>query len=222
MTPMIPTNSKKNYCDARIGADGFCKNLAGKCHEHEMKKKKTMKHKILYQNIKLEGGRQAVIANATDLFSYIDSDFKKLGTDNIYPETSEDIEVAVCEFEKNSTFKDIFLKPDEMCLSQGQIIEFIKIHKDKLRTDGYATFFLFKANEEIFVANVSFDDVGQLGVYVRRLSFDYVWNAEYRHRIVVPQLALKHFGISPSDALTLEKRVENIEEWIRNVKDQLL
>lgn len=40
----------------------------------------------------------------------------------------------------------------------------------------------------IFVANVNFDDDGQLKVNVNRLSNDNVWNAENRHRIVVPKL----------------------------------
>jgi hypothetical protein len=40
----------------------------------------------------------------------------------------------------------------------------------------------------IFVANVNFDDDGRLKVNVNRFSNDNVWNAENRHRIVVPKL----------------------------------
>jgi hypothetical protein len=42
----------------------------------------------------------------------------------------------------------------------------------------------------IFVANVNFDDNGRLKVNVNRFSNDNVWNAENRHRIVVPKLTI--------------------------------
>ena len=41
----------------------------------------------------------------------------------------------------------------------------------------------------IFVANVNVNDDGQLKVNVNRFSNDNVWNAENRHRIVVPKLS---------------------------------
>jgi hypothetical protein len=37
---------------------------------------------------------------------------------------------------------------------------------------------------------VGFGAYGRLEVLVHRFSIGYVWRAEYRHRIVVPQLAL--------------------------------
>lgn len=40
----------------------------------------------------------------------------------------------------------------------------------------------------IFVANVNFND-GHLKVNMNRFSNDNVWNAENRHRIVVPKLS---------------------------------
>ena len=42
----------------------------------------------------------------------------------------------------------------------------------------------------IFVANVNFDDDGQLKVNANHFSNDNVWNAEDCPRIVVPQLTL--------------------------------
>ena len=42
----------------------------------------------------------------------------------------------------------------------------------------------------IFVANVNFNDDGQLKVNVNRFSNDNVWNAENRHRIVIPKLTI--------------------------------
>lgn len=42
---------------------------------------------------------------------------------------------------------------------------------------------------KIFVANVNVND-GQLKVNVNRFENDNVWNAENRHRVVVPKLRL--------------------------------
>jgi hypothetical protein len=64
----------------------------------------------------------------------------------------------------------------------------VKKHRKWLRADGYGTFFLFKRGEEFFVADVRVYDVGSLRVSVFKLAHDFVWHAEYQHRVVVPQL----------------------------------
>ena len=101
-----------------------------------------------------------------------------------------------------------------MCLTQAQIVEFCRTEKDKLSQDWY-TFFLFKVGGEFFVAFVYFVVGGQLRVGSYRFSRDGVWNAEYRHRIVVPQLTLKPLDISPSDSLTL--RVSELERKLAEI-----
>ena len=163
--------------------------------------------KILHQNLTLSACSKETIARADDVFTgWIDSDFTNWNTDVKSPRTDA-TEIAVLEIDKNGTFADIFgsisKNTDSMAMTQAQIINFVKSHEDKLRRDGYGTFFLFKVGEEFFVAHVFFGDAGQLEVSVRRLSYGYVWRAEFRPRIVVPKLALKDSGSSPSDTLKL-------------------
>lgn len=153
------------------------------------------------------------IANAINVFtSYIDSDFKNWGTDKKGEKTKE-MNLAVCELTENMTFAQMFPKPEEMSLSQEQIVDFCVNHKDKLRQDGYATFFLFKVDSEFFVAIVHVLSDG-LNVHVRRLSLGHVWIAECRYRLVFPQLTLENLDqtLSPSESLTLESAIKLVKE----------
>lgn len=134
------------------------------------------------------------IAEAKATFTgYLDGDFKSYGTDVPSPATGK-MDVAVHEMIKDGTFSQIFggMSNDlnSLCLTQPQIIQFVKKHRKWLRTDGYGTFFLFKVGDEFFVASVRVFGDGRLRVYAYRLSYDLVWNAGYRHRVVVPQLML--------------------------------
>jgi hypothetical protein len=134
---------------------------------------------------------KSTIAHAEDTFrGYIDSDFVNYGTD-VQGQSTKETKVQVFEMIKNGTFAQVFggfgENIDRLCLSQSQIICFVKDHSRWLRTDGYATFFLFKENGEYFVAGVHWDE-GRLRVGAGRLSDDAVWSAEGRRRIVVPQL----------------------------------
>lgn len=133
-----------------------------------------------------------IIADATDTFpGWIDSDFRAYGADEASGPTVE-TPVAVYEMVKDATFAQMFgslgADTQKLCLTQSQIIGFVKAHRDWLRTDGYATFFLVRSKGKFFVASVSFVDGGRLGVYVRRFEGDRAWSAVYRHRLVVPQL----------------------------------
>jgi len=137
---------------------------------------------------------KATIAEAKDTFpGWIDGDFEGYGT-NVRGPATKKTQVTVHEMIKDGTFAQIFGGMSDglnrLCLAQPQIIQFVQKHKKWLRTDGYGTFFLFKVGEEFFVAGVYFDGAGQLRVDAHRFSHDYVWHAERRHRIVVPQLAL--------------------------------
>lgn len=131
------------------------------------------------------------IANAKDTFtSGIDGDFKNWGL-NKAGNSTEKTPVQVHEMVKDATFAQMFgslgTDLDKLCLTQHQIKIFCEVHKEWLRKDGYATFFLFKVNEQFFVACV-FVDSGGLVVYVDRFGSDFVWGAECTHRVVVPQL----------------------------------
>ena len=134
---------------------------------------------------------QGTIAQAKDAFSgYIDPDFRNYKTD-VKGQPTKETPVQVLEQIKDGTFAQIFggfgENLDRLCLTQGQIIRFVKDNEKWLRADGYGTFFLFKVNGEFFVADVRRYSDG-LRVYVRRLSDDRVWGAEDRPQVVVPQL----------------------------------
>ena len=132
------------------------------------------------------------IANAKDTFtSGIDGDFKKNWGTNKAGNSTEKAPVQVHEMVKDATFAQMFgslgADLDKLCLTQHQIKIFCEVHKEWLRKDGYATFFLFKVDEQFFVADVDVTSDG-LNIYVCRFEGDGVWNAKYTHRVVVPQL----------------------------------
>jgi hypothetical protein len=133
------------------------------------------------------------LANAKETFKVdIDGDFKNWGT-NKPGKVTEETAVAVHEMVKDATFAQMFgslgTDLDKLCLTQHQIKNFCKKHSNWLRADGYATFFLFKVEDQFFVARV-FVNSGGLLVSVRRFGHDYVWPAEYALRVVVPQLTV--------------------------------
>ena len=137
------------------------------------------------------------IAQASDVFRYIDSDFKNWNLDVTSAPTPAQ-PVIVHEMVKDGDFKTIFSDHGDiarLCLTQSQIIGFVRIHKKWLRTDGYGTFFLFRKGDEIplsfenvFVADVRLFSDGGLRVHVYRFLPGHVWYAVYRHRFVLPQL----------------------------------
>jgi len=138
---------------------------------------------------KLDG--QKYIGRAKEVFkSYIDSDFNGWGLNEAGEATGE-TSAQVYELTADAIFAKMFTSLtgdlDKLCLSQNQIIRFCEKHPNWLRQEGYATFFLFKMNGEYFVAYVRVLGDG-LFVDVRRFARDRVWDAEYRHRLVVPQL----------------------------------
>jgi hypothetical protein len=173
--------------------------------------------KILKQNIKIPAltGKRT-IAKATDLFTgWIDLDFKNWSTD-VKGIKTKATELACLEIEKNGTFKDIFetysKDLDSLVLTEDQIIEYVEKNQDLIH-DWY-TFFLFKVNDEFFVARVYGDD-GELKARVYRFSYEFVWGAEYRCRVVIPQLALKTssaISLEPSATLSLEAAIAKVKE----------
>lgn len=134
-----------------------------------------------------------ILADAKDMFpAGIDSDLKNWGADEPGQLTAE-TPVDVYEMKQNATFSQMFgeLSADvkKLCLTQHQIKDFVKKHRNWLRTEGYATFFLFESNGNFFVAGVGFGSGDRLFVGVVRFGRSVVWSAEDRHRVVVPQLA---------------------------------
>lgn len=131
------------------------------------------------------------LANARDVFpSGIDPDLKRWGTDKAGRAT-EETAIQVHEMIKDATYAQMFgslgTDLDKLCLTQHQIKNFCKKNPNWLRQDGYATFFLFKVNDQFFVADVGVGSVG-LDVGVDRFGVDFVWSAVRLRRVVVPQL----------------------------------
>lgn len=133
-----------------------------------------------------------IIPDATSVFTAgIDSDFRRWGADQPGRPTKK-TPVVVHEVVRDATFVQMFgeLSDDvrRLCFTQAQILGFVKKHRDWLRVDGYATFFLFESNGELFVADVSVRSGGGPRVRVVRFGLSDVWCAECRHRLVAPQL----------------------------------
>jgi hypothetical protein len=139
------------------------------------------------------------LAKAKETFkSGIDSEFKDWGTDKPSKETGETA-VLVCEAQNDSTFVQLFGSLgndlDKLCLTQHQIKNFCKKHSNWLRTEGYSTFFLFKVDEQFFVALVHINSSnphsdGLLHLRLRRFGYDRVWDATFYRRVVIPQLTV--------------------------------
>ena len=131
-----------------------------------------------------------ILATAKEVFpSAIDDDFKKWGTNKPGIATKEQA-VDVHELVKDATFAQMFgslgTGLNKLCLTQHKIKNFCKKHPQWLRQDGYATFFLFKVENQFFVASVRVGPDG-LRVYVHRFGSGRVWGAGRRFRMVVPQ-----------------------------------
>lgn len=168
------------------------------------------------KTITIQKKKEQTIANATDVFYYIDSDFKNWKTDKI-SKLKNGSTLVVHDITENKTFAQIFTDPEKMWLSQGQIIEFCRSHKDELSKNWY-TFFLFKVGDDFFVARVVVNSGGFLYADVYRFSNDSVWDAGRGRRVVIPQLIPKPLDketLSPLEILTLESRLKNVEQFLR-------
>ena len=134
------------------------------------------------------------LANAQDVFTGgIDPNFKKWGCDVLDKPTAEQ-PVKVYEMVVDGNFRKIFSgfgeNLDRLCLTQHQIKAFARDHRDELRVNQNANLSLFKVGTEFFVSNVRMLFCGDLKDDAYQFSDTYVWDAEYRHRVVVPQLWL--------------------------------
>lgn len=170
-------------------------------------------------------GKELIFNNP--LFSWTDFDFENYGLNHEEKPTKE-TEVRIVDLEKDGTFMQIFerigekdfgdaqeIDLDKYVLTQSQIIEFSKTLK---KNDKYDYFFLMKKDCDFFVADVGFDDGGQLGVGVRRLSYGSVWSAGDRRRLVVPQLDPRTLESSHSESSALDSFISDLELLIRKYK----
>ena len=130
------------------------------------------------------------MAGAKKVFTgYLDGDFKNWKTNQPSSATKAQ-PVMVYEMREDARFAEMFGSLgdlDKLIMTQSQIIKFCVDHRDKLRQEGYGTFFLFKVGEEFFVAHVHVAG-RKLFAFVFRFDSSFVWFADSRPRVVVPQL----------------------------------
>jgi hypothetical protein len=134
-----------------------------------------------------------IIASTSDVFSSISPDFKNWGCDKVEQSTPEMI-VEVHEQIEDATHPEIFGGVDQnferLVLTTSQIKNFVMNHAmDYLLEAEWTCFrFLFKEDEEFFVADVRVLSEGKLDFRVTRFLDGSVRHAQYHHRIVVPKL----------------------------------
>ena len=132
------------------------------------------------------------LALASDVFTgYLDPNFLVWNT-NVFGLDTEEISADIYEINKDGSLATLFgsfgLKARLLCLTQGQIREFCRTNYHLLRQDGYATFFIFEVNTELFVASVHVD-VGQLAINLKPFGDYERWNAAWGPRLVVSQVS---------------------------------
>jgi hypothetical protein len=130
---------------------------------------------------------QDTLAGSTDVFRYIDSNFKNWRCDVSGPPTKE-TPVRVYEMVTDSSFKEMFggfgIELDSLSLTQAQIRQFVVRYPRWLKKGGNGTFFLTRVRSEFFIAAVYMFSDNRLGVRVRRFTLPRVFRAEKRHRLV--------------------------------------
>jgi hypothetical protein len=172
----------------------------------------------LLKTIKLnKSSGELTLAEASDVFSYIDSDFKNWNL-NKKDKATKEMTLEVREMTEDATFAQLFENPEQLILTQEQIIDFCKNHKEDLREYGDFAFFLFKVDDKFFVASVLVSVGGRLYVRVDPLEYVGVWGAESRRRLVAPQLetlspstdSLKLGNFDPSEIIQRLDRIETL------------
>lgn len=95
---------------------------------------------------------------------------------------------CIYELTRQATFSEMFNFLDrdlnEICFTRNQVIGFCENHKEHLLQTG-STFFLFKENNEFFVAKARVDSDG-LHFRIFNFSQVYIWKTENVHHLVVP------------------------------------
>ena len=128
------------------------------------------------------------IAKAIAIFAgYIDPNFTNWELDVLAAATAKTC-IEVHEMVCDANFKTIFAGNTKR-FTQDQVIAFVETYANWLHPQGWATLLPFTVDGKDFVARVSRYSDGGLKVYVFRFSNDYVWDAEYRYRVVFPQLS---------------------------------
>jgi|AntRauTorckE6833_2_1112554.scaffolds.fasta_scaffold00067_16 hypothetical protein len=159
-----------------------------------MNKKKISGLRRLFKDekvvIKETDGKTKMAEKLEVHYSSLGTESKSLGLENPQ-EPSKETAVELYEMTQDADFKSMFGqfckdagKPDEVCFTQNQIVEFCQNHKNYLHTDR-ATFFLFKEDNNHFVVDVRLGIISFLAsLHAFQDSFD--WDASYLHCLAVP------------------------------------
>ena len=133
---------------------------------------------------------EETLVTAREVFpSSLDDDFENSSTNKAGIATKETV-VDIYKQVLDGTFAQMLASLgtdlDKLCLTQAQIKNFCKKYANWLCTDGYATFFLFKVEDQFFIARVRMY-IG--GLRSRVFRFEFVCPAKNFDRMVVPRLS---------------------------------
>jgi len=134
------------------------------------------------------------IPGRKDVFSFIDPDFDRRG---LYTsdESTQEIPVDVYTIKKQGgvTLTGLFLlfwcDLSKLSFTQNQVINFVRKYPEWLESESYTAYFLMRANDTLFVADVKKYN-GGIYVYLRKFSFEW-YIAERKPRVIVPKANVK-------------------------------
>jgi hypothetical protein len=146
-------------------------------------------HEII---LKPTSGRETIIEIMQFFPGGVDSDFRQEQW-NIFGIFSPQTKVKVFRFDKkDGMFRDIFLSTDDnldhLCLSPGQIKQFVTEYSQWLHPGGIATLVLLK-NKNSRDHSVGWIDETCFGLRLRRFDFSLksVWNCAFGLYAIVPE-----------------------------------
>lgn len=120
------------------------------------------------------------------VFAYVSPNFKAWGADEASGPTPK-TPIEVHALAQSAAFAQMFgSNPGALCLTQSQILGFVKKYRNWLWENVHMTFFLFRSRGEFFVADVFADDRGRFWAGVDRFERAYAWGGVIRLRIVLP------------------------------------
>lgn len=131
------------------------------------------------------------LAKAEDIFAFIDRNLEIWGADEPGGATKE-TPINIFEMVEDATFTQMLgslsREIKQLCLTQDQIIGFVRKYRQWVQCHRNTTLFLFQSYNNFFVALVRFYS-DKLEVHVGRFEDSGVWSADYHHRLVIPRLA---------------------------------
>ncbi len=134
------------------------------------------------------------LASANDMFNSISPDFKNWGcdkTEQATPEMAVEVYEQIEDAEYPKIFGSLDQNFDRLVLTTSQIKSFVVNNAQDYLLEGeeWTCFrFLFRVGDEFFIADVRVLSNGDRDVRVTRFLDGSVRHAQYRHRIVVPQV----------------------------------